>query len=353
MGLGKNFSETRLDKNFLDKTTDNAFGFQRNPDFTIKHRMEINRSITISFAGDCTLGTDKNFGYYGTLPAVLDVNSVDKNYLFKNVQAIFGKDDITVVNLEGTFTSATRSQDKLYNFKGPKRYAEFLKNGSVEYVNLSNNHSYDYFQVGFDDTKAALAYYGVGKFCDDSATVATANKINIGLLGYYGFSKDQGLLRQMRSDITNLRAGNCNLVVVSFHWGVEQSYLPNSTQIFLAHYAIDHGADLVVGHHPHVLQGAEIYKKKAIFYSLGNFAFGGNNNPRDKDTIILQLKYEQNTIGYQLRIIPCSISSRADVNNYQPTPLHGSEAKRVIGKFNNLSRTSDFNVSTDFKLVGL
>ena len=116
---------------------------------------------------------------------------------------------------------------------------------------------------------------------------------------------------------------------------------PTEYQVNLAHSAIDNGADLVLGHHPHVLEGIEVYNGKNIVYSLGNFCFGGNSNPSDKDTMIFQQTFtvqngelvEDNVTN----IIPCSISSDSSYNNYQPTPLEGDEADRVKGRIEEYS----------------
>lgn len=117
--------------------------------------------------------------------------------------------------------------------------------------------------------------------------------------------------------------------------------MPTQTQQELARYTIDNGADLILGHHPHVVQGIEEYKGKFIVYSLGNFMFGGNRNPSDKDTFVFQqtfhLKGEELTDKKEIQVIPFSISSVASRNNYQPAPLQGAEASRVKNRIINLS----------------
>ena len=121
-----------------------------------------------------------------------------------------------------------------------------------------------------------------------------------------------------------------------FHWGNEKEEVPDSNQTTLAHLAIDEGADLVCGHHPHVLQGIEEYKGKNIVYSLGNFCFGGNQYPSDMDTMIFQQTFTVDQSGVKAdnitNIIPCSVSSDSDYNNYQPTPANGDEATRILNK---------------------
>ena len=111
----------------------------------------------------------------------------------------------------------------------------------------------------------------------------------------------------------------------------------------MAHLAIDEGADLVVGHHPHVLQGIETYKEKTIAYSLGNFCFGGNTHPTETDTMIFQQKFvvdaAKKITDSESNIVPCSISSDSTINNYQPMPLIGAEAERVKNLIEERSRS--------------
>lgn len=307
-----------------------------------------NKEFTLSFAGDCTLGTDTKFAYSGNFIDVFNKNGKDYSYNFKNVYPIFSKDSLTVVNLEGTFTDADKKAVKTYTFKAPKDYVNILNEGSIEAVNTANNHAFDYLQKGFNDTIASLKGAGVGYFGNGYSYIKEINGVKFGFLGYLGFDYDNSSLAKMKSDIKALKDKDC-FVVVTFHWGIERDYHPNGTQKTLAKYAIDNGADLIIGHHPHVLQGLEVYKNRVICYSMGNFSFGGNSNPSDKDTMIAQIKlnYEGSDIkGYSFKVIPCSLSSVSGRNNYQPTPLKGSEKDRVLKKINNLSY--NFKVSDQF-----
>ena len=150
-------------------------------------------------------------------------------------------------------------------------------------------------------------------------------------------SSESGLLMRLEE----IKEKEPDLIIASFHWGDEGSPVPNETQIGLARLAIDNGADLVIGHHPHVLQGVEKYKGKYILYSLGNFCFGGNKNPKDKDTMIFKETFSfKNGKLYddKASIIPCSVSSTGERNNFQPTPLSGAEFKRVKEKIRERSK---------------
>lgn len=296
-------------------------------------------SITISAAGDCTLGTDEYFDPSTSLNAYYDSNG--PAYFFQNVKSIFEADDLTIVNMEGTLTEETTRQDKTYAFKGPAEYTQILTDGDVEAANLANNHSHDYGDKSYTDTIAALDAAGITNFGYDRTAVMDVNGVKVGLVGTYELAEGMGCEDEMISNIKAVEDQGAQIVIVSFHWGIERENYPTENQVNLAHSAIDNGADLVLGHHPHVLEGIEVYNGKNIVYSLGNFCFGGNSNPSDKDTMIFQQTFtvqdgelvEDNVTN----IIPCSISSDSSYNNYQPTPLEGDEADRVKGRIEEYS----------------
>jgi poly-gamma-glutamate synthesis protein (capsule biosynthesis protein) len=141
----------------------------------------------------------------------------------------------------------------------------------------------------------------------------------------YDYLKDQG----------------CAVVVACMHYGGDKTPVIETEQIALYHQVIDMGYDLVVGNHPHVLQAIEIYKGRYIAYSLGNFSYGGNKNPADKDSGIFRQTFTfldgvlQSTINAQF--IPCHLSGKTDKNNYRPTPASGEEFDRIIQKVNSYS----------------
>ena len=296
-------------------------------------------SITISAAGDCTLGTDEYFDPSTSLNAYYDSNG--PAYFFQNVKSIFEADDLTIVNMEGTLTEETARQDKTYAFKGPAEYTQILTDGDVEAANLANNHSHDYGDKSYTDTIAALDAAGITNFGYDRTAVMDVNGVKVGLVGTYELAEGMGCEDEMISNIKAVEDQGAQIVIVSFHWGIERENYPTENQVNLAHSAIDNGADLVLGHHPHVLEGIEVYNGKNIVYSLGNFCFGGNSNPSDKDTMIFQQTFTiengQLVEDDVTNIIPCSVSSVSGYNNYQPTPLEGSEKDRVMQKIEEFS----------------
>lgn len=302
----------------------------------------VNTTITVSAVGDCTLGTDIDFDESTNFTSVY--KKQNDAYFFKKVKKFTGKDDLTLANLEGPLTDSDDIQEKSYNFKGPASYAKILTSGSVEAVNLANNHSFDYGKTGYEDTKKALKKYKVTNFGFDRTATYEANGIKIGLFGINQLSANDAK-GTMKDDIAALKKDGCALIIGMFHWGVEGDYVPSSEQVSLAHVAIDNGVDLVIGGHPHVLQGVEVYKDRYICYSMGNFVFGGNSNPKDTDTMIFQqtftfengwLKMDDSALQ-DASVVPCSLTSSSSGNNYQPQPLTGSKAASLLKKLNSYS----------------
>ena len=310
--------------------------------------------FTISAAGDCTLGTDENFDYETGFTGKYDAVQ-DPSYFFKEVKSIFEADDLTIVNMEGTLTEEETRADKLYAFKASPEYAKILTEGDVETVNLANNHTYDYGEKSYTDTIAALDAEGIISFGNDRTAIIEIQGIKVGLLGTYELRDHMGCEQEMKDNIANLKEQGAQLIIATFHWGEERENIPNETQVALAHSAIDNGADLVLGHHPHVLQGIEEYKGKNIVYSLGNFCFGGNSGPADMDTPIFQQPFtfvdgelqEDNVKN----IIPCKISSAytEGYNNYQPLPVEGEVKEAIFTRIQEYSQA----VGTELDVTGM
>ena len=296
-------------------------------------------SLTISSAGDCTLGTDENFNYQSSLNAFYDLYGAD--YFFKHVKPIFEKDDLSIVNMEGTLTDETTRELKTYAFKGPAKYASILSGSSIEAVNLANNHSSDYGVKSYSDTIKNLEDAGVSTFGYNRIKIFKIKGVKVGVTGIYELEDHQDRATQVKENIKALKKAGAQVIIINFHWGVEKEYVPDENQKALAHLAINEGADLVIGHHPHVLEGIEKYKGKYIAYSVGNLCFGGNSNPEDTDSMIVQqtftIKNGKLTKSSKLKVIPWSITSSSGYNDYCPTPLTGSEKKRVLKKIEKYS----------------
>lgn len=299
-------------------------------------------SITISFTGDCTLGTyltSKNRAF-----DVLFEQQKDYDYYFKNVKEIFENDDYTVVNLEGPLTDSNIiNEQKPFIFKGRKDYVKILTSGYVEAANLSNNHIRDYGVDGYNDTVDVLNDNNIAYFDNQNFHIEKINNIKFGFAGFKAFNL------YTKNEIDNaLKYFDDNKVdvkIITLHGGIEYDYDFDSIKQELAHYAIDNGADLIVGHHPHILQGIEEYNGKYILYSLGNFCYGGHSNPDDKQSMIAQVtfNFEDNKyIDSNLKLIPVSISSVDYINNFQPTVLDGEEKEKVLKLVNDHSENFNY-----------
>lgn len=296
--------------------------------------------ITLSFAGDCTLGTDEDFQWNTFDELYQKLNN--PGYFFEGAKSIFRNDDFTLVNLEGVLSTATEKVEKEFNYKGDPSYAEILVKGGVEAVTLANNHILDFKEAGFQDTVNALNKYGIAYTHFETAIISEIKGIKIGFLGYTGWGYDKSVRTLLQKQVGEMRAAGVEFIVANFHWGEMRVYEPNQNQRKMAHFAIDQGVDLVLGHHPHVLQGLEIYKGKNIVYSLGNFCYGGSSISNDPDTIIYQqiitVDPSRGTIidlGYQ--IIPAHVTATPEKNSFQPVLAVGPEKTRIRVKFSLLS----------------
>lgn len=310
---------------------------QENPDPVLTTQKA--EEFVLSFAGDCTFGNNYNAkptsGFLGVVGKKYD-------YPFSNVKTYFENDDFTFVNLECALTESDPTEEEMeelsthrFRFRGPKDYAKILTQGSVEFASCANNHSKDYGRQGLYDTWDALEEEGIHYASFGKTAIATSESgLTVGLIACFFWLSEA----QIRTQSQKLREQGAELIVVSIHWGDEGVYSPNSTQKSLGRQAIDGGADIVFGHHSHTLQWIEPYNGGIIYYSLGNFSFGGNANPGDKDSAIIQqkvLRYEDGTIALgDLDIIPCRVSSVTTWNDFRPTPMEKDteEYNRVLQK---------------------
>lgn len=289
-------------------------------------------SFLLTFTGDCTLGSTPE--KWNVASSFVQTIGEDYDYPFRNVADYFQNDDFTMINLEGPLTDSGNASSKRFAFRGPTAYTAILTGSSVEAVTLANNHAEDYGKAGYKATGEALTEAGVAYVeKDKTALVTIESGLKIGLYaGSFDFSAGD-----IKASVSALRKAGAEVVICAFHWGGEGKYRPSASQEKFAHAAIDAGADIVYGHHPHVLQKIEHYKDGVIFYSLGNFSFGGAVFPQDYDSAFVQQEIIRDTDGKislgELTIIPISISSMKGQNNYQPTPLEpGNVYDRIISK---------------------
>lgn len=299
--------------------------------------------LTMSFTGDVTIGSNTQSGGKSIFDKELEANDGDINFPFKNVRDIFLADDLTMVNFEGTLTTAGKNRDKLENsflFRADPSFVSMLPYGGVETVSLENNHVLDMGEDGLAETKQTLLGAGITYASEDEPAIMTVKGVKIGSLAYQTFGgRHDEIIAKLPQDIGQLRQQGCDIVIVSYHWGAEKDYKPNDNQVRLGRATIDAGADLVIGHHSHRINPVEYYNGRYICYSLGNFSFAGHNKPDDMSTYIFQIRMrirDGALDSQEIKIIPCRISSRTDKNDLIPTPYE--KASHIEAVLTNLSK---------------
>ena len=306
--------------------------------------------VTISMAGDCTLGNTQLQGYAGTFNEMYDQKG--PAYFFQNVKDIFEADDMTIVNFEGVLTESNDKVEKAYNLKGKPEYNQILVDADIEAASLGNNHRIDYGKQGMIDTQAALDEIGLTYAYDDVTDIyETKDGIKIGIVSVDEVYDGTKVETYLQDGIARLKEEGANIILACCHWGIEHVYYPESYQTELGQKCIDWGADFVIGCHPHVLQGIDNYHGKYMLYSLGNFCFGGNRNPQDKDTMIAQVTFQlEDGVPRgeaRLQVIPCTLSSVTSRNDFCPTPAQGEKRESIIENLNTYSQSVGVSIDQD------
>lgn len=292
-------------------------------------------TMTFTFTGDVTLGCDWTWWEDETaFPNVAVPMGYD--YPFARVQHLFTADDLTIVNLEGVLQDddTDRRGGRKYNFRGLTSYTGFLTAGNVEVCTLGNNHAMDFGASGLRSTKAALDAAGIGWMRDDTVYFYEKDGVKVAFLGYLqdAFYNRMDHLDEIVRELKEEQG--CAAVILNLHIGKEYSPEHVSTQSRSAKAAVADGVDLVIMHHPHVIQGVEVLNNRYVLYSLGNFCFGGDRyitaDMLPSLVAVAQLTFEDGVYaGQQVTLHPMHASGVVG-NNYQPTPVTGEDALRVM-----------------------
>lgn len=320
-----------------DITTSQSF----TQDLTTTKQKDKVTKIIISAAGDCTLGSDKNYSYNNSFEEYYD--NYGPEYFFNNVKQVFKNDDFTVINLECALTDSNNYANKQYVYKGKKEYAKILSSNSVELVSLANNHSYDYLERGFNDTIDALNKENVGYAYYDKIEIMQKDDIKVAFISVCSWDCSKEKLKQY---LNKADEAGAKLKVLCVHWGVNYQTNYNKTQENFGHMAVDLGVNLILGHHPHILQGIEMYKNVPIVYSLGNFCYAGKKVLGNEiNTMIFQVEYNfinDHIEEVSYKIIPTYMSSKNPKNTYQPTIITDNKTKtKILKQVQNLSKNFD------------
>ncbi len=264
------------------------------------------------------------------------------NYPFDSTRSILAGADIAFGNLEAPFTHTGTKFEKTFNFKVPPEFAPSLIHAGFDVVTLANNHILDYGVEGLKNTlqvldSIGLAYCGAGLSLEQAQRPAILERkgYRVAFLGYsltfpeeFWATRTSAGTNYPRNLPANIAHADSlsDLIVVTFHWGAEGSNYPKDYQKHFAHLAIDCGADLVIGHHPHVLQGLEIYKNRLIAYSLGNFSFSSYSR-RSTESMILKVHLTKKGLLFA-KIIPVSVDNYEVA--FQPRVLKGRRANVIL-----------------------
>ena len=298
--------------------------------------------FSLTAVGDIMLGERMN----------RTIKKFGPEYTFYSTYPIFRKSSIVLGNLEGPFARKADKEERNFSYKVDPKNARILRRAGFNVMNLANNHLLDCGRQGVLESFTALKKHGI-KFIgagineehSHQPSIMQAGKFKIGLLGYYWNSRTAAHINKpgsaidsrehLANDICKLRT-LADRIVVTIHWGIPYDQFPSDEDQEKAHFAIDCGADIVIGHHPHIIQPFEVYKNRPIFYSIGNFAFGSGNS--NAESIVLSVNFEDTFTN--IIIFPAYIKNRDQRVNYQPKILTGRAASESIGRLKKISGTS-------------
>ncbi len=315
-------------------------------------------SVTISLAGDVLLGS--------WIGKHMETHGVD--YPWESVSKVFLDSDLSLVNLECSVGTVGEAQDKEFTYRANPKALQGLVNAGIKGVSIGNNHTLDFGRECFVQTldnleKHNIKYTGGGR--DINAAFEPAiweiNGIKIGFLGFsrvtphvdwYATEKRAGTVNGYDGNSKNMikavqqakEKENVDFLIVSFHWGIQLADYPRDNDVAIAKELIDNGADCIMGHHPHVLQGIEFYKDRPIVYSLGNFIFGSKNE-RTSQTMIFNMEINKDGI-INTSIIPGMIKSG------KPVISEGEDKEKIINLINKLSSDWGTKVSDNGNIIG-
>ncbi len=297
--------------------------------------------IVLTFGGDCVLGPREEWkGDKDTFDTVIAEKGDE--WCFEKIAEPFQTDDMSLVNLECVLQKNGRGlvRDKQYRFRGDPANTRILAAAGIEQVNLANNHYIDYGATGRRSTQKALKDGGIGFSGYGQLFTYEKDDIKIGFGGCRETVYEQNP-KIVQEDIRKLQKMGCDVIVYSCHWGKEYSPKHNRTQTKMAEYVIRQGADLVIGTHPHCVQGMEAVNGAPVVYSLGNLVFGGTHEMRTFDAYLLRATLHFGPEGYQgveLQPLPVLTSSDIPRNNFRPEFAEGDDRLRIMKQIQNDSR---------------
>jgi poly-gamma-glutamate capsule biosynthesis protein CapA/YwtB (metallophosphatase superfamily) len=308
--------------------------------------------ITLTLVGDNSFGTYPETPEHLKFDHVFATNGGDNQYVFKNSLAWFKSDDYTIINAESAFTNATKAVNKMWRIKSDPAHVAFLPASGVEAANLANNHTKDYFEVGYEETLKAFEDHHVSVFNDGMPLITTIGDIETIFLGYDCRMSQQSpeFLARIVEEVRQYKRPD-NLVIVNMHWGVEYRETPVEYQTDFGRNILDAGADIIIGAHPHRLESVELYNGKYIIYSMGDYAFGADPTLLSRMTAMFRLRFAKEhdiVVMKGMSIVPTLENSDGSTteNNYQPLPVFGKEAEDIVNELIRISAPVENGVTT-------
>ena len=270
------------------------------------------------------------------------IQKFGEDYPFAGVLPLLKRSAIVCGNLEGPFAHGADRQDRTFSYRVDPKLVYALKRANVNVVTLANNHLMDCGREGVLETFDALNNAGIhmiGAGRNEAAAhepvVLDAGPLRVGILGYY-WNRRCAATRDLpgsatdatdwlKADIESLRR-HVDRIVTVFHWGVPYERIPHPDNQAKARLAVDLGADVVIGHHPHIVQPFEIYKDRPIFYSVGNFTFGSGNSKAEGLMVAARFEPQETIVD----IYPIYVKNRDPRVNYQPKVLVGAAGRKTL-----------------------
>jgi poly-gamma-glutamate synthesis protein (capsule biosynthesis protein) len=334
------------------------------PDSGAAGDVAVEPGVLLAAGGDTVLGYNLEAHFDQQVAAGVPRERLWPLY-FAGLKALLDQADLALLNLECPFTERGTKLPKNFSFRARPELVRILQEGSVDVVSLANNHAADFGRVGIQDTirtldAARIAHFGAGTNLDRARRPAVLERrgLRVGFLGYYfqaapdmlepealyatrrragvaGCYKDLACMReQVREDVEKL-VPRVDAVVPYFHWGKEGSYEVRDYQVELARLCVDLGCKAVLGAHPHRLQGIEVYRAAPIFYSLGNFVYGGIKEPKDTLTMVARLWLSRS--GAEADIVPVQFTRWPEAP-FQPFVLEGAARDQALSRIAYYSR---------------
>ena len=289
------------------------------------------------------------------------INEFGAKYIFESVRPLFRRAPIGLANLEGPIAREAEKLERNYTYRVSPRTTKAMLKAGINVVTLANNHLLDCGRDGVLETLQLLGEAGVtaigagvNKQAAHVPAILQAGDLRVGLLGYYwnrrtsargpwpGSAMDTPP-EVLAADIAGLK-GSTDRIVATFHWGVPYVREPSEADRAKARFAVDCGADIVIGHHPHIVQPFEIYRGRPIFYSVGNFTFGSGNSRGESLALGVRFEPAQTVV----EVYPVYVKNRDPRVKYQPKILRGDGAERVLRMLANISGDS----GTSLKIAG-